>query len=282
MPGKFDDLRISIFVISDPNIRPSKILSLLENEGIKHRKVSPIFLKHYPAEFNSKRSQVLSKKRLSLSEIGCATAHLSCYSNFLESGDDFALVFEDDAHLIDSNLDSLYDLTRKFLEFKKATFKHESIAMLYYSESANVIQANEYFYNIVGNASHAMAYLINRLSAMELLKRNAQYDYVADWPKGTEIKFFLPKIKLFEHGSKNGSVESFIELGRLDNTLNFQSKIIQNLKIIFFVAYFKNISFFSGISDYIRILWMPIFQWQYFRILSNLFPNSRRKKIVRN
>jgi len=282
MPGKFDDLRISTFVISDPNIRPSKILSLLENEGIIYRRVSPIFLEHYPVEFNSKRSQVLSKKRLSLSEIGCASAHLSCYLKFLESGDDYALIFEDDAHLIDSNIDSLYELTRNFLAFKKATFKRESIALLYYSESANVIQANEYFYKIVGNASHAMAYLINRLSAMELLKKNAHFDYVADWPKGTGIKFFLPKIKLFEHGSKKGFVESFIELGRLDNTLNFQSKIIQNLKIIFFVTYFKNISFFSGITDYIKILWIPIFQWQYFRVFSKLFPNSKIKKIIRD
>lgn len=282
MPGKFDDLRISIFVISDPNIRPSKILSLLENEGIKHHRVSPIFLKQYPVEFNAKRSQVLSKKRLSLSEIGCAKAHLSCYSKFLESDDDFALIFEDDAHLIDSDLDSLYNLTRKFMDFNKATFKYDSIAMLYYSESANIIQANQYFYNIVGNASHAMAYLINRLSAMDLLKRNAQSDYVADWPKGTGIRFFLPESRLFEHGSKNGSVESFIEPARLFNTLDFQSKILQNLKIIFFVTYFRNISFFSGINDYVRILWVPIFQWQFFRVLSILSPKSRRIKVIRN
>jgi len=280
MYSNIDDLGVAIFVISDPNIRSSKILDLLENRRTKHQRISPIFLKQNPINFNAKRSLILSKKHLTLSEIGCAKSHLTCYEKFLSSNKDFAIIFEDDADLIDANTDAFYETTKKFLLFTDKKSKSEPTVLLYYTESANLIIANDDFYSIVGNASTTMAYLINRLAAVELLARNANYDYVADWPKGTSIKFFLPTINLFEHGSKNGSVVSLIEPDRFSSKLNMKRKILQNLRIISFENYFSNIKYFNGLTEYMRILWIPLLQWQLFRAILRLYPNAKKLKSV--
>jgi GR25 family glycosyltransferase involved in LPS biosynthesis len=277
---KFKELGVSIFIIADPEKRPSKILELLDLKGIAYQRIPPIFLENFPPGFNPKRSRVLSKKNLSLSEIGCAKSHLACYETFLNSDRDFAVIFEDDALIINSKLNIFYEITEKFLKLTKSISREKSVALLYYTESANLIRFNPEFYRIVGNASHAMAYLINRNAARELISRNSNTDFVADWPKGTSIKYFLPAMSLFEHGSKNGSVESFIEPERTSSKLTLGSKLLQNIRIISFENYYSNRKYFTGIGEYVKILWIPLLQWQFFRALYRSFPNSKNLKCV--
>jgi len=281
LPSNFEDLGISVFIISDPEVRPSKILELLKSRAIKFQRISPFFFKQYPTDFDARRSRVLSKKHLTLSEVGCAKSHLTCYEIFLKSESDFALIFEDDADLINSNVDALWDITEKYILFTNEVSKLEPIALTYHTESANLITANKDFYSAVGNASNTMAYLINRLGASELIVRNAHLDYVADWPRGTRIKFHVPVTKLFDHGSKNGSVKSLIESGRILYRRGFILNLLQNLSIVTFTTYFRNLSYFSNFKDYIRVLWFPIIQWKYFRIASKPIPNSNNHLYLR-
>ncbi|CAN2213814.1 Glycosyl transferase, family 25 [Candidatus Nanopelagicaceae bacterium] len=281
MSTKFQRLGASIFIIADPEKRSSKLLELLQERGVPHERIPPTFLHEYPPEFNPKRSHVLSKKALTLPEIGCAKSHLECYRAFLESENNYAVIFEDDADLIDSDLDALSDLTGKFLKFAKTIPYEKPIALVYYTESANLIRLNEDFYQVIGNASHAMAYLINRNAAKKILERNTNIDYVADWPRGTAIKFFFPVRQLFEHGSKNGLVKSFIEPERFSSALDLKTKLAQNLRIVTFAHYFSNFKNFNGIREYLKILWLPLIQWQLFRAISRLIPNSQKIKSLK-
>jgi len=51
------------------------------------------------AGFSALRSFIASKKRMSDAEIGVAMSHIGCYKRMLASGEDAALVFEDDVVL---------------------------------------------------------------------------------------------------------------------------------------------------------------------------------------
>lgn len=266
------NLPFQIYVIGDTHIRPSTIIEYLEKNNIPFEKISPTFYTTIPAHFDPVRSQVLSKKHLSLSEIGCANSHQLCYKRLLNSESDYALVLEDDAELVDSDFNSVTLLAKKFIAENSRKFESESRALLFYTESANLLEiknsTNEFFV-LRGNASHAMAYLLNGSAALELLNKNANLDYVADWPKGTNVNFYLTKKRLFNHGSKNAKVKSLIETGRMLSKLPSKDKFILNLKILILIEYVLYRKYFRNLADFIRILWWPLIGWQINRLCAS-------------
>ena len=262
-------LPFEIFVIGDNQIRPSRIINLLETRGIPFQTVPPTFYSSSPNHFNQARSQILSKKLLSLSEMGCANSHLLCYKRLLDSDSEYALVLEDDAELINSDCHELVEIANMFINRNFLNTKSKSRLLLYYTESANLLEnkvSKGEFLVVRGNPSHAMAYLLNRSAAKELLTANAYLDYVPDWPKGTSLEFYLTRRRLFNHGSKLGTVESLLERGRKQSKLNVRERNILNIRILLLVQYFANREFFSSFTDFVRILWWPLVEWQINRI----------------
>lgn len=102
-------------------------------------------------------------------EIGCVQSHRECYKKLLESGEEFALIFEDD--VIFFYPEKVEFLIKEAAGKLKTTVPHVisfSTHALYYTKS--VYQIDNYSFYRLWDAYGACAYLINKKAAERLLK----------------------------------------------------------------------------------------------------------------
>jgi hypothetical protein len=95
---------LSCFVIGDDKKRKIVVLPNLHKFGFKPKIIAPNFFDKWPVNFSRERSLALTRRSLSLGELGCAQSHLDCYKTFLDSNSHLTLIFEDDAFLSDQKL----------------------------------------------------------------------------------------------------------------------------------------------------------------------------------
>jgi GR25 family glycosyltransferase involved in LPS biosynthesis len=141
----------------------------------------------------------LTKRNLTLPEIGCAYSHnvarRECAQ--LEFG---GVILEDDARIVDVN--RFASSAFLFLEKYKDT---SSILSLTYGpgiksskESSSSFQIIELF----GDAPLAVAYVVTPLAAKRLFQANNPVKYVSDWPK-IKVKNYCLLHPLVSHGDIN-------------------------------------------------------------------------------
>jgi hypothetical protein len=259
-----------IFVIADLQRRPSSIISQLSAIGISFNIIPSTFISEYPVGFNPERCQALSKRVVTLSEVGCALSHLASYRELLKSDHQYAYVFEDDASFLDGENVSVFDYGINFIESVK-TSSNQSNLLLLHTESANlksVSLGGLKIFRAAGNPSHSLAYLISRQASVELIESNQNCDYVADWPRGTDIDFYCSIEKYFAHGSKNGSTLSMIEPSRSVKLSGTRWNLVRNIRDLTLVTYFANRKYFLNLDNYFRIIWWPFLEWKYFRFFA--------------
>lgn len=124
MTGKeFAEPALYVINLDDSTERLSKISEQLERlnldftrvSGVDGREMEQDSLPHYD-DHTAKR---YLGRSLSLGEIGCFLSHLECLRRFMKSGDNSALILEDDAVFLDSFKETLNSVMSLYLNNNK-------------------------------------------------------------------------------------------------------------------------------------------------------------------
>jgi len=154
------------------------------------------------------------------SEIGCAAAHLSAYEALLDSTYAWALIFEDDAVVLDS--EELLNITTAIVEH----FGERSGVWSLYSEGT--LFPEELI--SVGRVTHlrlrlspqgAVAYLVDRATAASLLSAQTPISNVSDWPlNASHVQFWFVPNRALTHLSNEATstVAPEVDRGTLVST----------------------------------------------------------------
>ena len=130
-------------------------------------------------------ARILYSRELRAGEIGCALAHLQAYAVALTHGARWALVFEDDAELMDLDTSALSR------DLQAARFSEPTIVALFSTTGIDTWKRRGAFRELMMATTHTVAYAINH-SAMKLaLNAPTQLVSSADWPPwSTEVRFY--------------------------------------------------------------------------------------------
>ncbi|WP_455639710.1 glycosyltransferase family 25 protein [Parabacteroides sp.] len=102
-------------------------------------------------------------------EIGCVQSHRECYKRLLESGEEFALILEDDAvFYYPERVETMINETVRKLKKSIPHLISFSTHAIYYTKS--VYQIDDFFFYRLWDAYGACGYLINKKAAERLLK----------------------------------------------------------------------------------------------------------------
>ena len=172
--------------------------SLFENLAI-----SPIFIEAVVGknlvlpqqDFDEKRYRMAHGKRPNLSELGCYFSHLKAIEQFLEDGDDYGLILEDDL-TFDASIESLIQESLKH----KDRFDLLRLSGLHNGHPVKIVSLDDK-HNLVCNLTRqtgAGAYLLNRYAAKQMLKQLKPmwlpYDHAFDreWALGLDTMSINP------------------------------------------------------------------------------------------
>lgn len=130
-------------------------------------------------------ARILYSRELRAGEVGCALAHLQVYAAAITQRAEWALVFEDDAELVD------LDTTALVSDLRAACFSGATIVVLFSTTGIDAWKRRGAFRGLMTATTHTVAYAINH-SAMKLaLDAPTQLVSSADWPPwSTEVKFY--------------------------------------------------------------------------------------------
>tara|TARA_A100001015_G_scaffold218467_1_gene245574 strand:+ start:1743 stop:2531 length:789 start_codon:yes stop_codon:yes gene_type:complete len=143
-------------------------------------------------------------RELALAEIACAASHLQIYEKFLLSSDDCIVVFEDDAELIDENIDKF---VKKFFEKKIQT---PTIVSFFSGEAYAISFTSSEVLKCITPPLNTVGYAMNKLAAQNILDgTNHKVLSTADWPSVKNIQFYVTKKPRVKHLGKNSSIEKF-------------------------------------------------------------------------
>jgi glycosyl transferase family 25 len=238
------------YVIESLDRRQSIIGEQLKTLNLEYISVPGTFFERYPENFDPKESWVKSKRRLSISEIGCANSHLNVYKSIIASDVAIALVFEDDCSITDfSILNEIIDNALKMnIEESFCITLHAKKATLKYSE-----RYDTFLFSVIDIPSTTVCYLITRKAAEALSIANQNLNYVADWPKNSKVKFYLTKRIIVETNEEN----SIIAKNRGTTSISSFSRLIIMLSIFSGVHYLMYRKYFNDLQEYVSILIMP-------------------------
>lgn len=201
-----------------------------------------------------------------LGEIACALGHLKIYKAFSDLNLDWALVFEEDANIID--IDCLVKHAQAVLSFNITA---PSIISLY-SEypyinryCKNKFRKSE-FVKIPFAPWNTVAYFINKSAANLFINSQEPLKYLADWPyvSSKEICFFVVETHLIMHGNSD-------RVSTIDSTRGLRIVNTSNRFAIWTgLWYFKNRKTFTNIKEYFYILLLPRIRFHYDQIMTKI------------
>jgi GR25 family glycosyltransferase involved in LPS biosynthesis len=273
--GEIPEWARNCIVIGDNKLREIIITKELDSLGFKPILIEPNVFKEWPEYFSKNRSLAITRRTLSLGELGCAKSHLDSYDYFLNCNRNLTLVFEDDAYLPRENqidfLNALHEIDQ--IEGK---LNDSSNVYSFYSESAIASSSsflNTNFYVTYGEPSHAVAYVINRSAALNFKLVNKHLDFQADWPKSNVVNFFLYSHSLITHGDPSKPKNSLLEVSRKSVALTFPKAFFLVIKTLLFITYFQNRQYFLASNYFFKNSFLPIFRWRLLRACSKQFGN---------
>jgi len=266
---------VNCFVIGDDIRRKMLVLDNLYTFGFEPKIVTPNFFQQWPENFSKKRSLALTRRSLSLGEIGCAKSHIDCYEKFLSNKYLLTLIFEDDAHLAQINFNEFIYALQK-IEVMEVNSENIGRVYTFFTESAIVKKettSEPTFFRVLGEPSHGVCYVVNRKGAKALISANKNLDFQADWPKSANIEFFLYSNKLITHGTTNEIPVSFLDSQRKSLTQSKIETFYLAIKSIFFVTYIFNKQYYKSKREYFSINVLPIIKWRLRKSFSKRLRN---------
>ncbi|WP_288206767.1 glycosyltransferase family 25 protein [uncultured Parabacteroides sp.] len=142
-------------------------------------------------------------------EIGCVLSHQMCYKHLLETDLNYALILEDDAHFVDSEITeqfmkSVHDLMNSSIP--RILLLHASFE--YTGEKK--IFCEKYSVCNIYNALFATGYLINKNAARLLLPKGSIYWVADDWflfrSWGVDIYSLYPSVVVQQRDKLKSSI----------------------------------------------------------------------------
>lgn len=160
-------------------------------------------------------------RELALPEIGCAASHLKIYEKFLLSNDDCIVVFEDDAELVDENIDKF---VKTFFEEKS---KDPTVISFFTQEAYALRTASSQILKCITRPLNTVGYAMNKLAAQNILdSTNHKVVSTADWPPAKNVQFYVTKKPLVKHHENFSSIERSRANLRAPDLLKMISQII--------------------------------------------------------
>lgn len=130
--------------------------------------------------FDRKKYQRVYHRLPFSGEIGCTLSHYECYKRILKSGEQTALILEDDVSFIEDS--SLVNLLQKCVEFME---QDKPLILLLWGDFFYTGDKIPFFdrYTLYKdyNASSTIAYLVNTSAAKIMLKTNRPFHVADDW-----------------------------------------------------------------------------------------------------
>jgi GR25 family glycosyltransferase involved in LPS biosynthesis len=226
-------------------------------------------LSSYVVQKSTRYQSILYGRKLLSQEVGCAISNRRAQIVISETHRG-GLILEDDARFKD--LTSLIDLVDEFLEINRG---QSAILSLFdgrdWSLVNNQFRRNNPFLRSVSSTPHTVAYALTPLAAMALIKANADFKYVADWPP-TNCSFYTATLDLISHGDST-TVSSIdpegIRPGHPD--------ISRRVKVFTGLIFLANRREFGKLSIFLRDMWVPRFKYyvSFFWFRYIVFRNPR-------
>jgi len=179
------------------------------------------------------------------SEVGCAMAHVGAYRAFLESSCTWALVFEDDARILDER--QLASIVTRVVEKLQPTGQVVSLysdGPVFASDPSSV--RSDSILRLRLPPPGAVAYLLDRVAASALVDAQQHVGSVSDWPhtNGAIVFNFAPNSTI---GHSSCTTDSTIAAGVDRSVLVPVFVRILMWTGVWYVRYRHQ---FQGLSDY--------------------------------
>lgn len=132
-------------------------------------------------EITENMLQILAKDysyAITPGEIGCTLSHLIAYKQLLVSGNEFALILEDDVLIPENLADTLHSLKKNMTKDKPCVYLLSKVN--HYNSKKLSAVSNTASIHEVYNAAFSHAYIINRKAAQKLLENLFPVWCVAD------------------------------------------------------------------------------------------------------
>jgi len=224
----------------------------------------PVYLDSFSSQqlllsgFNVDDSTAYMLRKLSLTEIGCSLAHIGA-RNFLATREFGGVILEDDARI--PNLDYFFASASLFLETIKTP------ALLNFSRSGKIESFTYTFPTIpvlckkTTHSSTTVAYVLNKSGAEMIARTKYRLCSVPDWPYAKIDKFTMSHPVV-----AHGDVETLSTIDP-ENILARAEQSWRNRILLFsFYHYFKNRNLFGSILEYIKVMLVPRFLFQFHRL----------------
>ncbi|MFW1858325.1 glycosyltransferase family 25 protein [Acinetobacter defluvii] len=219
---------MKVFIISIEEDKSPRLNKFLEQPFFKHNNVQYKKLGIKGGDLTAKQYFDLGvngrSKPLTPAELGCTLSHLSALENFLETDDEYALIFEDDAiipfslsleileeeikklHLPQNILLSLGGIQMKESRKVRGILKTQKIL------DKTILEVHPHFYNRV---NYAVAYVVDREMAKNLLSYHNDIRKADDWSylfdfndQSHVLMTYLVDHPVIEIGEKNTQLSS--------------------------------------------------------------------------
>lgn len=245
-----------IFVITPPSgPRNGDLFDQLDSlSSWKHVRFDAIMLDSFPEGFDHRRARAMMNRDLLPAEVGCAASHRELWATIATDEAAWACVLEDDAVLFDA------DAFDDFLHAVEALDPGPTGTLVSFF-SFGAVAGGRFegdFLTLISEPSGAVAYCISREAARRLATANSDGAFIADWPRGSGVRFLLTNRCVIQHGTE--STHSLI--GRRRRTpstskelswSNVSPETLWNrFQLYSFVGYLRNRRYFDGPSDYYR------------------------------
>ncbi|MDR1982749.1 MAG: glycosyltransferase family 25 protein [Holosporaceae bacterium] len=155
--GRLNFVRTPILALGFPLER----ISAIDGKMLSRKKIESIVdLKTY---------EILFRMSPEVGTIGCSLSHEKTWLKFLESDNEFAIIFEDDVQFDPQELSE----TIKSVVEKKSIWDIANFETKHWGWPINISEllSRKHLVNYLFNVTHAGCYLINRRAARELLKK---------------------------------------------------------------------------------------------------------------
>ena len=207
--------------------------------------------------YSRRRSARIMKRELTLEEVACVIGHRRVYQEFAQTGEEWALILEEDSvPAADFLLDEvqLKNLSEPMIVCLQgiASLLSQFSQFPYLVHGVTELSANDKslsVYSVKGNIQGAYAYLMNRQAALIALNSYSMIDSAADWPYAWRSKIAFHLTDQAQFGVRLEG--SLIDQGRAEKLrlAEFQTKNRGNVTFVNrFTTLFGLIGFSSIIS----------------------------------
>ncbi len=263
---------LGFYVIGGEKGRSVTLEKQLRSLDIDFHNFPGVFYQTFPNYFSEKRSRVLSRTKLTLTELGCARAHQNVYEDVLQREYSHAVIFEDDAVILDmaafrdfvTTANSEIEIAKPFV---RSFFSRSAILAKHLPSKLKM----HHLYQLKTPPSHTVCYLINNRACQILREVNKFGDWVADWPQSDLVEYQLVLPMIVHPDKTQGSLignERFAK--RIKGPSRAIALIFEFLLLNFFIAGYKVLPF----RKYLKLVYKPRIIWWISYLKSKQLPGQ--------